>query len=159
MDAAMLHELFEYRDGNLYWKVAKARNIKAGNKAGHLNYHGYVTITINQKHYAAHRLVYIMHYGCVNSDIDHINGIKNDNRIENLRLASKSQNNQNTKLRKNNTSGVKGVSWHKQNKKWRVCIRLNGKQKTIGCYEDIEFASLVAEEARNKYHGSYANHG
>ena len=116
------------------------------------------SVEIDHKSYSVHRLVWLMHHGVLPEFLDHINGNKLDNRIENLRPATKSQNNQNKRLYSNNTSGVKGVCWHKRIKKWQVNVRVNGKQKSFGFFDDIELAELVASEARNKLHGQFARH-
>lgn len=159
MDAKILHELLKYSDGKLYWKIQISNRIKAGDVAGCLGSHCYYHLQVNGKLWLAHRLIFMMHYGYFPKFIDHIDGNTKNNRIENLRDASLSQNGYNRKLQKNNTSGAKGVSWHKKSNKWQVKIRIDGAAKHIGLYDDLEFAELVAQEARNKYHGSYANHG
>lgn len=90
---------------------------------------------------------------------DHINNKTDDNRIENMRLATVSENNQNARMRKDNTSGVKGVSWNKRDKVYAVAISVNGKRKIVGTFVDFELAELVANEARDKFHGKFANYG
>jgi hypothetical protein len=97
--------------------------------------------------------------GYVPPILDHIDGNRSNNKIENLRAATVSQNLQNSKTYKSNTSGIKGVSWEKDRNKWKVQIMLRGKNKVIRNLEDLELAELVAIEVRNKYHGEYANHG
>ena len=82
---------------------------------------------------------------------------RNDNSIENLRPAN-SKNQQNAKIRKDNKSGIKGVYWFAELKKWKVDIGVNGKRKYIGVFNDLELAELVAQEARDKYHGKFARH-
>ena len=154
-----LQQLFQYRDGNLYWNVARPR-IRAGNKAGCVNHTtGYEMIGIDGRIYRTHRLVFLMLNGYLPKEIDHINGIKTDNRIENLREVTHSQNCYNIKKRTNNTSGVMNVSWHKPYSKWTVRIRVNGKPKNFGYFDDLELAQLVAIEAKDKYHKEFANHG
>jgi hypothetical protein len=121
---------------------------------------GYICIKINNRGYQAHRLAWLYVHGKMPSNcIDHINNDKTDNRIENLREANASQNNHNSRLRKDNNSGVKGVYWSKQHNKWRVQIGVNGKNKYFGLHDDLELAELVAQEARNEYHKEFANHG
>jgi hypothetical protein len=88
--------------------------------------------------------------------LDHIDGIRHNNKIENLRECSFSENGFNKKLTNKNTSGYKNVVWSKQRKKWRVQMRAYGKNLSFGFYDDIELASLVAEEAREKYHKEFA---
>jgi hypothetical protein len=155
----LLNNLFVYKDGKLYWKNNKGKRTKENEEAGRKNNNGYRQIVIKSRFYSTHRLIFLMHYGYLPDYIDHINGIKDDNRIENLRQATKSQNNQNTKLQKNNTSGCKGVSWQSRAKKWVAYTKVNNKRIHLGSFVDKELAELVAVEARNKYHGIFANHG
>lgn len=151
-----LCDLFEYRDGDLYWKNHKYKKLN-GRKTG-CNLEGYLVTTINKKLIYNHRVIFMMHCGYFPYHVDHINGIKNDNRIENLRAASKCENAYNAKLHKNNTSGAKGVRWNNANKKWMVSVGVNGASKYFGSFKDIELAELVAIEARNKYHKEFVNH-
>ena len=154
-----LHELFEYKDGNFYWKLDKGR-AKKGQKANRLTDSRYEQIKFDQGLHWFHRAVFVYHNGYLPETIDHINGNKIDNRIENLRSASYSQNNSNIGLRKNNTSGIKGVSWNKSKKCWHICVE--NKQMRIKFQKevkDLELAELIAIEARNKFHGKFANHG
>jgi hypothetical protein len=127
--------------------------------AGHSNNRGYLNIHFNSKLYLNHQLAWMYIYGYIPKYIDHINGDKHDNRIANLREATNQQNCLNKKLNKNNTSGIKGVSWYKPSKKWYAQLSINGKIKNLGYFEDIELAELVVKEAREKYHGDFANHG
>lgn len=132
--------------------------IKTGEIAGFIR-NGYIIIGINQKEYRAHRLAWLYVYGYMpNKFIDHINLNKSDNRICNLRQATKSQNAMNVKLSSKNKSGYKGVSWNKEKNKWKVALKLNGIQKHFGYFSNLEFASLVAKEAINKYHKEFANY-
>lgn len=120
---------------------------------------GYLRSEINGKNYYLHRLAWLYEYGeFPNSHLDHVNGDKTDNRIENLRKASRSENLCNVRKTKRNTSGYKNVTFHKESNKWRVVVSVDGKNKSFGLYEDIELADLVAIEARNKFHGQFANH-
>lgn len=90
-------------------------------------------------------------------DTDHINGDKMDNRCSNLRTVNKSQNQANRKKPKNNRSGVKGVSWHKTAKKWRVMIQVDGKHIYGGLFKEIEDAEKARKALDYKYFGEYAN--
>ena len=156
----LLHKLFEYKDGILYWKEHKAMNkVKAGSEAGTKKSDGRIVISIDYKMYKAHRLIFLYHHGYLPNLIDHIDGNNLNNRIENLREANKSQNALNSKLSKSNKSGVKGVFWHKRDKKWCVKFQVNGTQKYFGTYHDIDVAKFVVEAMRCKYHGNFANHG
>ena len=154
----LVQSLFEYKDGELYRKVKTNRNIKIGDKAGSLRDDGYSHTMINGKLYKNHRIIFLCHHGYLPQFIDHIDGNPSNNRIENLREATLTQNQYNSKTPYNNTSGIKGVSWHKKHEKWEVTLQINGKSKYFGIYENIELAELVAIEARNKYHGNFARH-
>lgn len=147
---------YDYLTGIFTWKVNRGRSAKAGDVAGTL-IDGYVKIKVFGKLHAAHRLAFeFQGLNLEGVEVDHANGIKNDNRLENLRTVTKSLNQRNSKRRKSNTTGFKNVS--KKGDKFLVTIRTDGKQKYIGKFSDLEFAALVAEEARNKYHGEYARH-
>jgi len=153
-------ELFEYDNGNLIRKKVTHQKMKIGEVAGFINKtNGYRVLKIYGKKYSVHQIVYLMNHGFIPKEIDHINGIRTDNRIENLREVTRSQNQMNAKKPNTNTSGVKNVYWKKQHKKWQVTLRVNGQRKDFGRYDDLELAELVAMEARDKYHGEYANHG
>jgi hypothetical protein len=155
----LLKELFYYRDGELYWKFSVSRNVKAGAIAGTVKGNGYRNIKIKSKQYLVHRIIFLYHHGYVPEFLDHINTNKLDNRIENLREATKEQNNRNCPKRKDNTSGIKGVHWDSATKKWLAKVAVgNGVQKYLGRYDDIELAQLVIEEARDKYHKEFAKH-
>jgi hypothetical protein len=150
---ARLHELFEYRDGQLIRK----RN---GKVAGHHHLLGYIKVRADGKIYMAHRLIYKM----FNKDfevgtLDHINNKPADNRIENLRLATRAENNRNAVIRKDNTSGVKGVSWNARDMRWTACIQINGKRKALGNFKDLALATEFIQLARDMVHGDFANHG
>ena len=156
LSQAELHDLFTYKDGDLYWKVLnKKRNTIAGN----INNHGYRIVHLGSKIYSAHRIVYMMQHGALPDRLDHIDGNKLNNRIENLRPATRSENAFNTKPPSTNKSGSKNVFYSVGNKAYRVSLVINGKKKHIGYYKDLELADLVATEARNKYHGKYAHNG
>lgn len=158
MNKELLCELFDYKNGELYWKSNRGK-VKAGSIAGRLATGTYKQVKINYQSYLNHRLIFLMHHGYMPDYVDHINGNKTDNRIENLREATKNQNQHNRKISTNSKSGVKGVFWHKRDKKWQVHIGTDSKLKYFGSFTDLELAKLVATEARNKYHGEYANHG
>jgi len=152
-----LRNEFDYRDGNLYWKLPRIGRA-VGSIAGSRKLDGRYRIGFKQKDYLAHRLIFMWHHGYLPESIDHINGDHSDNRIENLREALHWQNMANSKLRSNNTTGVKGVYWHKKNQNWRVRVQLHKRLVYQKSFDDLELAELVAIEAREKFHGSYARH-
>lgn len=157
----LLHDLYEYKNGNLYYKKIIYGNTrrKIGDLAGYVTNEGYVSVKVNRKSYLVHRLIYLMHYGSMPQQIDHIDGNPSNNDIKNLREVTGSQNCMNKRISQKNTSGYKNICFVKKINKWRVQIKSKGKTLSFGCFEDIELADLVAQEVRNKYFGSYAKHG
>jgi hypothetical protein len=125
-----------------------------GDAVGYKRPEGYIQITFDYKRYFAHRLAWFYMYGYFSIlQIDHINEIKDDNRIINLRLVTAKQNSQNiSKPNIDNTSGFKGVSWSKPNKNWRATIKISGKSKFLGSYNTPEEASEVYLAAKRRYH-------
>lgn len=160
-----LLELFEYRpDGSLIWKIRpkshfstvgafKSWNSKwAGKVAGRLNsVSNYWQVGIDNKRYALHRIIYVHHFDRSPSIIDHIDGDTTNNRIENLREATCSQNQANTLKRKNNTSGYKGVSWNKSAGKWVAQIQVNNFKIGLGYFYNIEDAKEAYVKASEGY--------
>ena len=124
-----LKDLFDYREGVLYWRISLSNRVKIGDKAGNVNSKGYLRANINGVRYYNHRIIFLMFYGYLPNLVDHKDNNPLNNKIENLREASSSQNNCNAKKRADNTSGIKGVSWRKRDKKWRVYLNVNGKTK------------------------------
>jgi hypothetical protein len=153
-----IFDMLEYKNGELYW-TSNASVKMRGKLAGSLNNRGYRKIEINGKKYGAHQIVFALHNGYIPEVLDHINNNPSDNRIENLRAATKSENGYNRKQILSNTSGAKNVSYRQDTNKWRVDIRIDGKPFCFGSYDDFDLADLVATEARNKYHGQFKNHG
>ena len=154
----LILNLFSYENGKLFYKnkTHKFSKIQIGDEVGSLYSNGYLNVKINQKPYAVHRLIFIMFNGFLPKLIDHIDGNKLNNKIENLRSCDHITNGYNRKVGTNNTSGHKNVVWSKQSKKWRVTLHANKKFKDFGFFDDLELAALVAEEARNKYHNKFA---
>ena len=142
-----LKELLDYdpATGVFVWKVPKARPVKAGNKAGYSESDGYISIQIDRKRYKAHRLVWLHVYGrWPKEEIDHINRIRGDNRLENLREVTRQQQNFNV--------GAKGYSWNKRDRKWQSSIGFNGKLKNLGYYDTEEEASAAYLAAKEELH-------
>ena len=159
LDKEEANRLFEYRDGNLYCKSKtnkKSNKLKIGDQVGWPTTSEYLCTKIHYKTYFVHKIIFLMHYGYIPQIVDHIDGNINNNKIENLRAVNLSQNQHNRKQSKNNTSGFKNVSWCKRTQKWQVVLSCNNKQMAFGRYDDIELADLVAQEAREKYHGEFA---
>ena len=154
----LLHELFEYRDGDLIRKVSTGARGQAGGVAGYARRDGYREIQINGKSYLTHRLIFLMHHGYLPQSIDHIDNDTLNTRIENLREATASENGWNSAIRSRNTSGFKGVSWNKQNKKWRVGVQKDGKTHDGGYHDTPEDANEAAMKLREKLHGEFVRH-
>ena len=131
---------YDHLTGILRWKIQK-KGLCIGDIAGHKNKQGYIHIGINYKIYYAHILAYFHYHGYYpKNEIDHDDQIKHHNWISNLKESSRVLQMQNTDTPKNNTSGVKGVTWDKQVNKWRAQIMIKGKNKSIGCYKDFDDA-------------------
>ena len=138
--------------GKFFAKKASI-NRPAGRELGTLHSTGYVVIRINDKLYKAHRLAWLYVTGKFpDLKIDHINRIKNDNRWENLREVSHTQNCENNPIKKSNTSGAVGVGWSKQMKKWRARITYGYKEKHLGYFGTLEEAREAYCLAAAKYH-------
>lgn len=123
----MWNEYLYYKNGKLYWKISTNRNAKAGSKVGGKCSNGYISIGLLGKRYYAHRVIWEMHNGPIPKEltIDHINGVRDDNRIENLQLLTQTQNNQ----RRFNT---KGYSLHRG--KYLAQKKFNRKEYNLGVY-------------------------
>lgn len=156
-----LQQLLSYdpATGLFTCRVNRRCKAMAGTIAGSLSSTGYVHLTIDRKPYLAHRLAWFYVHGSWPADqVDHRNEIKSDNRIENLRLASKAQNMLNTRIRSDNTSGVKGVSFTKRGK-WVAYISKDGKRIHLGTYPEKADAESAVNSAREEFHGEFCNHG
>ena len=154
-----LKEIFDYReDGNLIWKKPIGKRSKHGEVAGHLKKsNGYICVGIKTKTYYAHRLVWFWHYGFLpNKDTDHINGIRTDNRVENLREATRSQNNMNKAKLVTNKSGIHGVHFSKAASKWTSQIKINGKTIHLGLFENINEAAEARKKAELEHYGKFS---
>lgn len=150
---------FEYKEGELYWKISPSRNTKVGQKAGFLNNLGYKQVRLKKKAYKVHRVIWEMLKGPIQEgyQIDHINGIKNDNNINNLRLCTNQENMRNKRVNSNSKLQVKGVWWDNQNQKYQAKIQKNNIQKHLGYFNNLEEAKEAYEKAAKELHGEYYN--
>lgn len=149
--------MYCHESGELTYIRKPCRNILAGSVAGNPDKNGYLQFRFHGHNLLAHRVAWAIYYGeWPRNQIDHINGIKNDNRISNLRQANHSENGCNRGLQSNNTSGISGVHWHKARQKWNARIKINRNHIHLGLFDDIDEAKLVMEKARLDFHGEFA---
>lgn len=158
LDQKYLLELFEYKDGELYWKVSPSNNAAIGSKAGTTRAK-YTTVGINGIRYYAHKIIFMIHHGYYPKTIAFIDGNCQNSKIENLKAVTRSQLIAKVSRRIDNTSGYKGVSWSSRNKNWVATITKNGKMMFLGGFDNIETAHKAYCQAANRYHGEVANAG
>ena len=161
IDLELMRRTFFYPspEGKLYNLTSRSNAAIMLDEAGSLNENGYLRVRVGGVVYGVHRIVYAMRNGINLSptmQIDHINGDRTDNRIDNLRLATHAQNMRNTKISSRNTTGYKGVSWYDCNKKFVSRIHLNSKKIHLGSFNTKEEAALAYNAAALKYHGEFA---
>ncbi len=158
---------FDYNSetGDITWKgnVRKKGWIEPGKKAGNKCTIGYLIIQMTvdgvRHQMYAHRVAWLLTYGkWPDEQIDHINGVRDDNRRENLRDVSLQENRKNMKKPKNNTSGYMGVVWDEGRRRWQARIRVNSKDHYLGRFKDVDSAIKTRKEAEIKY-GFHKNHG
>jgi len=155
----LLH-LFDYDPdtGYLWRREATTRNTRwrIGKRAGCLEHPGgHRYVGIKGKLYGEHRVIWKMVYGSVPPILDHINGIRDDNRLTNLRCATSAQNHQNTRS-VSKTAGVKGVYWNKRAGKWHVQTKNGGSTIYLGQYDDLREAALRYDREARKLFGEFA---
>ena len=139
--------------------IATNNRVKVGEISGSISY-GYRTIMVNGETHKAHRLAWLYMTGSWPvAEIDHINGERDDNRWENLREATREENQHNRKLTKNNTSGAKGVYRYKRTGKWCAQCMVDGKRQHLGYFANLVEANNAVRTFRENYHGAFANHG
>lgn len=157
-----LRELLSYdsETGLLTWlpRSAKGWNTRYAGKIAGANLRGYIVIKIDHVRFQAHRLIWAMERGeWPTSDVDHVDRNPSNNRISNLRIASRSQNVANSPSRKSSKSGVKGVHWDSVSQKWKAQIHFNGKKKSLGRFKSIEKAAEAYARAAEVAFGEFAS--
>ena len=156
-----LKELLSYdpETGVFRWRAAH-RGIRAGAIAGSSNGNGYRRIGVDSQKYFSHRLAWLYVYGHFPvEELDHKFGDSQDNRVLYLREATSMQNHQNVKGHRDNSSGIKGVSWHHHTKKWLARIMANGKPTYLGIYPTKEEAKRIYDAKAKELFGEFRRVG
>lgn len=157
MNIAKIRELLAYdpETGRFTWLV-DAGSVRAGDEASSMTIAGYSRVKLDGVHHYLHRLAWAFVHGeFPESDLDHVNMVKSDNRISNLRLATKAENQMHRGIPKNNTSGCKGVTWNATKGKWSVRCAANGKRKHLGYFDDVASATSVYKQYAPSIHGAF----
>lgn len=157
LSADRARELLSYdpHSGFLTWKLSRGRKAKAGFRAGYDHHTGYRMVIVTGVQFMEHRLAWLVHHGeWPIDDIDHVNMRRNDNRIENLRPATRSQNCSNKNARRDNSTGIKGV-WLSRGR-WQAAITKDGKRRYLGSFTSIEDAQAAYSRVATELYGSYA---
>jgi hypothetical protein len=158
---AEAHRLFKYdpETGILTRRISPSKNVKAGDVAGTISGGGHLQLKVNHVSYGVHRICWFMTYGrWPHYQLDHINGVRTDNRMSNLREVSSAENCRNRSIQADNKSGVTGVSWHKKYGRWSAYIGHNGKLIYLGMFDRFEDA-VAARKAAEVLYGYHQNHG
>ena len=158
-----LEKLKEYLDYNpdtgiLTWIKKPSYTVEVGQEAGSKHSRGYISVSFKGQKYLAHRIAYYMYHGVdpLENFVDHEYGDRTNNKIKYIRLATVSQNAMNLiNLPSDNTSGVIGVSWRKDRKKWVAVIRVDGVLKHLGYFTNKEDAIQARKEGEKKYFGRF----
>jgi hypothetical protein len=145
----------------VFHRLVTRPNSPLGSRADtKLDTHGYRVVRVCGREFRAHRLAWFLTYGTwPDGDVDHINRDRQDNRIANLRAATRRQNLGNAGLSSSNTTGAKGVHLFKATGKWQAYIAIDGKRKHIGYFETREAASFAYLAAAKKEFGEFACNG
>ena len=144
---------YDKETGVFTWKVSPRNRTLPGDIAGRKNTNGYLIVTVDQQTVRLHRVAWALTHGrWPEADIDHINGVRDDNRLDNLREATRGQNCQNTGRRTDNSSGVKGVHLRKDTGKYSASIMVDGKTSYLGSFDTLEEAKMAREQEEVKLH-------
>lgn len=143
--------------GIFTWKMRRNRHVVAGDRAGYESGNGYRRISIGGREYLEHRLAWLYVHGSFPvQTLDHANLDGRDNRIDNLRLATGTEQQANRSLQKNNRSGVKGVVWLKRERRWQACIHLGGRRIDLGRHLTRDGAAAAYKLAAERHYGAFA---
>lgn len=169
-----LVECFDYdaESGVLTWRARPLHHFKnslgmnvfnsvyAGAEAGHINSKGYFNVEINRRSYKCHRVIWKLIAGTdPDEGLDHKDTNKQNNAWTNLREATRQENEFNQPLRKSNTTGYKGVSYHRATKRFQASVREHGKKKHLGLFETAELAHAAYCATAQRVHGEFFRSG
>lgn len=147
---------YDEEDGSLYYRKS-GHLVRAGDKAGHIH-NGYASVNIKGRNFRAHVLIWLIKTGALPTvTIDHIDRDRSNNRWANLRLATRHDQHGNMPIRRDNSSGVRGVS--REGNRWKAQIRRDGKKIHIGYFADVASAKAAYDAAAKQYFGEFYNHG
>ena len=143
----LIRELFDYKDGELIRKVNRGCTNVGDTVGGVDKKLGYVRLTINNSHYSAHRVIWVWHFGGISDglQIDHINGDRSDNHIDNLRLVTQQENTW-------NRTKAKGYYWNKKRGQWLASIMVDNTRKLLGLFIDEQSAREAYLDAKKELH-------
>lgn len=149
---------YDSKTGKLFWTVNKNR-ARAGSEVCTPHPSGYLAVQLDKVGYLVHRVIWCLVYGAFpESLIDHRDLDKRNNLLNNLRLSTGSGNCCNSPLRKDNTSGVKGVNWHPRICKWQARVQINYKRST-NYFDSLKEAEAFVKSKRENLHKNFTNHG
>lgn len=152
-----LKELLRYNPetGAFTWLVCPGRRVRAGDIAGSTN-NGYRVIQVRGRSYKAHRLAWLYVHGVwPPAEVDHRHGVRSDNRISGLRLATRQENGRNLKRLRSNTTGFTGVHWRKDRQCWQARIGVGGRYLSLGYFDSPEAASAAYEARATQLFGEF----
>jgi len=158
LTAERLRELLDYDpDTGKFYRRTRHGGTRVGRETGTVSTSdGYIRISVDNKRLKAHRLAWLHVHGEWPVEIDHINMVRADNRLCNLRNATRCENSYNRTVQKNNkSSGVKGVTWIAKRRKWLAQIGYSRKNKNLGYFDNLEDAARAYREASLTHHGEY----
>lgn len=152
-----LQYLLDYnpKSGLFTWRNPTSRRVRAGRIAGNIDSMGYVQMSLDNRDYRGHRLAWLYVHGHYpENEVDHVNMVRSDNRIDNLREATREQNARNRIAYKSSTTGFKGVI--RSRDKFSARITVNRKPIHLGQFDTAEEANAAYEAAANRYFGDFA---
>lgn len=154
----LIKSIFDYNNGHLYWKIKYSRKVIVGKQAGYRNpKDNREVICLSGNMFFTYRLIFFYFNGWWPEEIDHADRNPANNKIENLRPATRSQNKINRRSRIGSSSKYLGVNFDKRSKKWVSRIRINGKSTQIGSFKEENLAALTWNRFAVKYYGEFAN--